>query len=364
MAAADTQSGPRPASQGAGEDRWVREARALVHDLFRPRAWIYWSDWLLSLGGGVACFATAFRMPVWLPDSPWRLPLQTLCLLACCLLLYRSAMFIHEIAHLGNKRELRGFRLVWNLFCGCPLQVPAFMYDPHLDHHRRQTFGTEEDGEYIPFEKLSPWALAAALAASVIIPPAVVLRFLVIGPVSWLIPPLRREVLERMSTLAIDPTYRRPAPKPGEAWAIFWQELLCFAYLLGFIALAWRLGTEGAVRLLGLGYSVAITINFINLLRTIGSHRFDHDGRTMSHTEQLLDSVNCTGPRWITELWGPVGARLHALHHLFPSLPYHAYGEAHRRLSEKLPPDSPYHEASQPALLTAVLDLWRRTHKA
>jgi hypothetical protein len=36
----------------------------------------------------------------------------------------------------------------------------------------------------------------------------------------------------------------------------------------------------------------------------------------------------------------PLGLRYHALHHLFPSLPYHALGTAHRRLIVALPPDS------------------------
>lgn len=46
----------------------------------------------------------------------------------------------------------------------------------------------------------------------------------------------------------------------------------------------------------------------------------------------------------------PVGLRYHALHHLLPSLPYHALGEAHRRISAALTPDSPYHKASYKGL--------------
>lgn len=345
------------------DEAWLREARTLVHDLFRPKAWIYWTDWVASATLGYLSFFLAFRIPVWLPQSAWRWPVQGICFAATCLLLYRATIFIHEISHLGNRRELKGFRLIWNLLTGCPLQVPSFMYEPHIHHHQRQTFGTEQDGEYLPFERLSPWALVIALGACVAIPPAVVFRFLVLSPLSWLIPPLRREVIERMSTLAIDPNFRRPAAKRDESRRIFFQEALCLGYLLLLGLLLRHLGTAEGLRMALLAYAVAVTINFINLLRSIGSHRFEQHGEPVSHTEQMLDSVNCTGPIWLTELWGPVGSRLHALHHLFPSLPYHAYPEAHRRLMKHLPPDSPYHAAEYSGLLAVVADLWRRARR-
>ena len=41
----------------------------------------------------------------------------------------------------------------------------------------------------------------------------------------------------------------------------------------------------------------------------------------------------------IGELSAPVGCKLHALHHLFPSLPYHALSTAHQRLMA--PPTRP-----------------------
>ena len=61
-------------------------------------------------------------------------------------------MFVHEIVHLPEKKFV-AFRVVWNLLCGIPFLVPSFTYYTHLDHHRRKTFGTKHDGEYLP---LSP----------------------------------------------------------------------------------------------------------------------------------------------------------------------------------------------------------------
>ena len=83
----------------------------------------------------------------------------------------------------------------------------------------------------------------------------------------------------------------------------------------------------------------------------------------MTFLDQLLDSVNYPHRPWITELWGPVGTRFHALHHLFPSLPYHAFPEAHRRLMKALPEDSPYRLTEERSLTSAVIDLVRRNRQ-
>jgi fatty acid desaturase len=55
-----------------------------------------------------------------------------------------------------------------------------------------------------------------------------------------------------------------------------------------------------------------------------------------------------------------VGLRYHALHHVFPTMPYHALPEAHRRLMSHLPADSPYRRTEEGTLLGALRGLWRR----
>ena len=100
---------------------------------------------------------------------------------------------------------------------------------------------------------------------------------------------------------------------------------------------------------------------FMNNIRTLGAHRWTGPGSELSFEEQLLDSCDYPHRPWITELWGPTGTRYHATHHLFPSLPYHNLGIAHRRLMAELPPDSIFRETAKLSLLGEISQLWQRS---
>jgi fatty acid desaturase len=106
-------------------------------------------------------------------------------------------------------------------------------------------------------------------------------------------------------------------------------------------------------------YATGLFIGMVNNARTLGAHRFINDGRELTFVEQLLDSVNYPKFSLIAEMWGPVGLRYHALHHLFPSLPYHNLGRAHQRLMAELPADSPYRLTNSDSLRQSLAQLWR-----
>jgi fatty acid desaturase len=99
---------------------------------------------------------------------------------------------------------------------------------------------------------------------------------------------------------------------------------------------------------------------YLNGIRTLAAHRYANQAGTMTREEQLLDSVNIAGRSPLTPLLAPVGLRYHALHHLFPTMPYHCLGEAHRRLMRVLPDDAPYRATVEAGFLPALRDLWRR----
>lgn len=333
----------------------IREAREIVKDLFRPRPWIYWTDFLLSLTIGSVCFGLARKVA-----TPLSL-FQAALFVVSCIAYYRAASFIHELMHLRDGR-FRGFKFAWNALCGIPFLMPSFLYRSHLAHHARKHYGTLDDGEYLPLATSPAREILRYMVQPWVIPALAVVRFLILAPIAWLRPRFRRFVQQRASSLVMDPAYIRPLPTRTElrSWRV--QEACCFL-MAATVAVLLLVGRWPWSFLLHC-YLTAVGVLMLNHLRTLGAHRFRHRGEELTFVEQLLDSLNYPRHPMISELWAPVGLRFHALHHLFPSLPYHNLGEAHRRLMARLPADSPYRQTVSPGLLASLADLWRSARES
>lgn len=343
----------------------LSKARAHISDLFRPRPLVYWTDFLVTYVVGMFCFQQVRGGSLLVPHQGFQGTFsQTFFFIASCLLFYRAAMFIHEIVHQRTAGRLTWFRFVWNVLCGIPFLVPSFVYYTHIDHHRRHHFGTESDGEYIPLANKPAWHTLFYLSWSFVIPILAIFRFLVLTPLAWCIPGFRQFVHQRASSMVMDPTYIRPLPKPEAMRIIYIQEFACFAWCMAIATIGPVFLGRLPIPFLVHAYLMSVCIIMLNSIRTLGSHRWHSDGGEMSFVDQMLDSVNYPGSAWISELWGPVGTRFHALHHVFPSLPYHAMPEAHRRLMAQLPDDSPYRQAQEPSLTSGIMQLWRNSRRS
>jgi fatty acid desaturase len=331
----------------------VNEARKLVLDLGKPREWLYLVDFLASYALAILSFIALYfgqNSPgVYLASS-----------LVCVLSVYRAMSFTHEVVHF--RQRLGVFRVVWNALAGVPLAFPSFMYSKsHAIHHNPKTYGTALDGEYIAFHLLSRWQIVGFLASSLWTPALLVLRFSVLFPLSLLSPALRTLLIERGSSVVITLNHKGEPPTGREKTEWLVMETACCVFWWAVFTASWV--TQFDPQFFVLAYSVVVGALFLNGLRTLAAHRFSNDGKVMTVEEQLLDSVNLVnGPpgSLLSALAAPVGLRFHALHHLFPFLPYHSLGEAHRRLSRALPASSSYHATSEKGVLTALGKLWSR----
>lgn len=326
--------------------------RHLVRDLHRVSPAIYWCDLLVTavLGWGSFCAAVALR-----PFSGGMLCATAIAVLA----LYRALCFVHEISH-QNRRTLPRFETVWNFVVGYPLLMPSFVYvGVHNDHHKISTYGTAEDPEYLPFARSSRMTTLFALE-SLLIPVFLLVRFLLLTPLSLMSRRFERWLTVHFSSLTINVRYRRPVTanllsrvrRHSAGILLVWTFAITLV-IWGFVP--WRV--------LAVWYVVNATASFVNTLRALGAHAYESSGEPLDRAGQLLDSIDTPGRFW-TELWAPVGLRYHALHHYFPGIPYHHLPEAYRRLASTLPVSRSYLKMSSPGLLHSLRSLYQKGLRA
>ena len=330
---------------------------ALPIEWFRPSRAIYWTDLLAAATIGWAAFAWAVAA---------RSALDRAAFLAVAMLaLYRAVLFIHELTHLA-RRDVPWFRLACSALVGVPLLIPAFLYEGvHTEHHRQRSYGTEADPEYFPYGRRRPILILISLGASLLAPLALAVRFGVLAPVSWIVPPLGRMVRERASALAINPRFVRLAPISAAGRV---EEAAACAVVWMAVSLWWN-GHLPTSAFACWAATVAVTSG-VNAVRTLAAHRYDRDEGELRMIDQLVDSCTIdggTGRRMLIighTLVAPLGLRFHALHHWIPSLPYHNLGRAHRRLVAALGGDAPYRATVERGFSPILRDLVRRSRRS
>lgn len=316
--------------------RMNREFRAWVRTL-KPNRSIYWADFGASALVGWGAFVLALSWP--------------LAAMISVFALWRAAYFVHEINH-RRAGELPGFEPIWNLLVGVPLGLISPMVDTHTDHHRTRVYGTLGDPEY---EQVATWGRLqhiSSVLVSFVLPPLLALRWVLVAPLS-VVPPIRRIVVARASSLVTNMSFRRECVDVRfvryEVLAWLWWTTMSVALIQGWLHWHWAL----------LWWAVTGTALALNQLRTNVSHAYESHGDPMSFDAQVADSSTLEGG-WLTWLMNPVGTAHHALHHQFPRLAYHHFPLVHQRLMEQLPESAPYRSTVRPGIVGALVAMWTR----
>ena len=339
---------PQPKSAIPDDMAMLRAAVELTRDISAARPDIYWPDMLVSAAVGYVGIAGAILLSGWAAWASATIAVFTL---------YRALLFIHELTHI-HKNALPGFRFAWNLLVGIPMLTPSFMYEGvHTLHHARTRYGTAEDPEYLPLALMKPWSLPLFILVAILLPFGLLIRSAILVPLGVIVPPVRKLVWERASSLSINPDFRRRPPEGAFARMVWWQELGCSLWAVALLASTQVWGW----RPLLIAIAVVSAVALLNQIRTLVAHLWENEGDAMTVTAQYLDSVNVPPPELLAPLWAPVGLRYHALHHLLPSMPYHSLGEAHRRITAHLGAGSTYDRASYTGFMPLLGKIARST---
>ena len=324
-------------------DDWIHDARKVIKcspiDFFEINPVKYWSDLIFC----VLIAYTAATVYLVSPLFSWP---QIIAFPVAVFWLYRSNSMVHEVSHL-NRSQLKGFKIVWNLLVGVPTMFPStFFTSHHRDHHSGRYYGTRQDPEYIVnvFTPGNPASTIFYVVHLLCYPVFVFIRF-ILAPISFLNPRWREFTLRRLSSFTLNWNYERNENRIDRRTFLI-VELLCCARAW-LIPLGLILSITSWTRIPEL-YLLAITILIFNQMRFFADHHFESHGKKMSMSDQIMDSCNYSQRDFLTWLFFPFTIRFHALHHLFPTIPYHNLTAAHEHLKQNLPANSPYHELDRP----------------
>jgi fatty acid desaturase len=334
-------------------DRFAK-VRSLIERHFRVKPWIYWLDFGVTM-------MVAWGALIWAAPLAWGF-LKGFSLLLSALAFFRGVIFVHEIVHI-RRTDLPGFAPVWNAACGFLFFLPDYTYIVHSAHHRPATFSTADDPEYIPLAYQRPVQILMPFLVFPLLPGVMAFRFLILGPLSLVTGgPLRAFLLRHASSLKMNPAFQWKNISEEDRRRAAVQDMACVLWWAAALALVLRLGM---IHVIAAWWVVSYLMLTLNHFRSLVSHRYvNRTGGKVSYEEQLLDSVTITGFSPLADVLAPVGLRYHSLHHLFPTLPYHALREAHDVLDRHLPADHLYRQTLSPGLWAAFQRLFRAVQAA
>jgi len=314
----------------------------------RPNKLIYYIDFTLSELIGDATLVLASRVQNWSAA-------QAIYILVSVFFLFRASIFVHEAYHSG--KHIKGFVLYYNLLHGFMHKLPYYCYTPHRHHHSPETYGTLNDPEYeILGDKPASYNIVIApIFMMAILPLYHIIRWGILPIIFPFIGSKAREAIyENASTAAMNRKFKRKKPSEAEKKEWYIEDAGCVIYSIIF---AWLIYADILpLRIAVLWYITLYLLSVANFYRVMMNHRFFTGFEGTNHKQQIIDSITLPISAF-NALFHPVGSGYHALHHMFPQIPYHNLGKAHRWLIKTLPENHPYRVTVVRNYFTGVKEL-------
>ncbi|MGK7957768.1 MAG: fatty acid desaturase [Crocosphaera sp.] len=322
----------------------------LPKEIFDVNPTIYWLDFLTCASMGWTAFILLGQVPF------FSIPFFFFYVIAI-FSIYRAGAFVHEVCHQQyNHKFAKGFVTVWHILIGLPLLFPAFYYDCHLKHHDSKLFKTSQDPHYPPVKSNSLAILQMILLVPILMPLQLLTRFFILTPLSRIFPSIR-ETVERKFSSMTGPDYVAKFSKNQEKQMLvvelvlfLWLSTLSVCFVCNIIPLIY----------LFLWYFVSVSVWVLNFYRVLLEHGFDGWSESpLTLEEQILDSYTYPRGGWRQLIFAP-GARYHALHHIFPTIPYHNLPIGHEILKENLPESDLYLQTEKIGCIHTMKELFQK----
>jgi fatty acid desaturase len=315
----------------------IQTLQLQIQDLTAPNMTIYWTYYLsvtaLSWAGLIGlCFADLQSLE------------KIALFLATSFMLYHAISFTHEISHI-QKKSFLPFKVIWNLLSGCPFCVPSFIYELNHRRHHGTDYSLDGDGEYLELSKNTFQKSFEFLSLNIILPYMGLIRFGILGPISFFSPRLRNTVLRNFSFMGMKSTFTRFIPESKSTiqdWAI--QDLATSAFVWVYVALVVsKILPEWFFIVWGLLVSTVGLLNGIRALAVTHKYQFGN-GQPVTYEQHICDGVEIEGVTLGTILFCPIQLQYHMTHHMFPHVPFHNIQKVRTRLKDHFSSESFYHQ--------------------
>lgn len=321
----------------------LKELTPQMHSFYKVNPLIYWADFLSTVFLGNIFLYSASK------ESLLSLE-QIIYIILSSFFLFRATVFIHENFHFGNK--IRGFSLCYNLFHGFLHKLPSYCYKPHVYHHSVKTYGTIKDPEYDLIIDRPVFTLFIPFFSMAFLP---IFSFIRYGITPIILPFIssrgRDWVYSHISTLVMNLKFKRNKPSQKEKSEWWIQDFMCFIYNLAIILLILFGGLPSNILIVW--FFVMYIVYLLNFYRVVTSHTYLTRFNKTNFKQQILDSSTVIFMP-ISFILYPLGLQYHALHHMYPNIPYHNLNKAHKFLCNILPSNHPYFKTFNKGYLSSI----------